>query len=117
MRCVPTTGAAGRGPADGVGVGLDPLKDQDNEWLTADNTNSPWRGSLHLAWTQFDSLGSASPADSSRILFSHSTEQGVPWSAPVRVIDLAGNGMDTDGTMEGAVPAVGPPGPVYMACA
>jgi len=102
---------------DGVGVGLNPPKDQDKEWLTADKTDSPYSGSLYLAWTQFDVLGSTNPADSTRILFSHSTDGGATWSAPVRVSDLAGNAIDSDGTMEGAVPAVGPAGEVYMAWA
>ncbi len=101
----------------GTGVGLDPPKDQDKAWIRADRTQSPWSGALYLAWTEFDALNSTSPQDSSVILFSHSYDHGGTWSAPVRVSDRAGNSVDSDSTMEGAVPAVGPQGHVYLAWA
>ncbi len=100
---------------DGVGIGLNGTKDQDKEWLVADMTNSPHRNSLYCAWTEFDSYGSPSPADSTRILFSRSTDAGFSWSPPVRVSDQGGNCLDMDSTVEGAVPAVGPDGEVYLA--
>lgn len=99
----------------GVGIGYNPpARQQDKEWLAADLTDSPYRNNLYVAWTQFDSYGSASPLDSSRILFSRSTDAGLSWSAPVRVSDVAGNCLDSDSTVEGAVPAVGPNGEVYL---
>jgi hypothetical protein len=100
---------------DGAGIGYNPpLQNQDKEWLATDMTSSPYSGSMYIAWTDFDRYGSASPTDSSRILFSRSTDQGASWSSPVRVSDDAGNCVDSDSTDEGAVPAVGPQGQVYL---
>lgn len=106
---------AGLSFGDGSWVGLDPPKDQDKEWLSVDTTHSPWRGNLYLAWTEFDTYGSTSPSDSSRILFARSEDAAASWSTPVRVSDLAGTAVDDGSTMEGAVPAVGPGGEVYLA--
>ena len=100
---------------DGAGVGLDPPRDQDKPGLAVDRTGSPYRDRLYLAWTEFDSYGSAQGQDSSRILFSHSVDLGITWSPPVRVNDVAGDCQDGDNTVEGAVPAVGPQGQVYLA--
>lgn len=100
---------------NGVGIGLNGTKDQDKEWLAADMTNSPYRNSLYCAWTEFDVYGSAAAKDSTRILFSRSTDSGGSWSAPVRVSDRGGNCVDEDNTVEGAVPAVGPNGEVSLA--
>ncbi|MGA9115745.1 MAG: sialidase family protein [Bacteroidota bacterium] len=101
---------------NGVGVGFNPpLRNQDKEWLAADMTLSPWRGNVYMAWTEFDRYNSSSTTDSTRILFSRTTDAGATWSAPVRVSDLGGDCRDGDNTVEGAVPAVGPDGEVYMA--
>jgi hypothetical protein len=102
---------------DGAGVGLNPPKDQDKEWLIADHTNSPFRNNLYMAWTEFDKYGSADPNDSTRILFSRSTNSGETWSTPVRINDRGGDCRDEDDTVEGAVPAVGPNGEVYLSWA
>lgn len=99
---------------DGAGIGFSPpRKNQDKEWLIADMTNSPYRHNLYVSWTEFDYYGSTAPTDSSRILFSRSTDAGITWSTPVRLSDRAGDCVDEDNTVEGAVPAVGPNGEVY----
>jgi len=99
----------------GAGIGYNPpRRNQDKEWLIADMTNSSYRNNIYAAWTEFDAYGSASPNDSSRILFSRSTDGGLTWSTPVRVSDRGGNCIDSDSTVEGAVPAVGPNGEVYL---
>lgn len=100
---------------DGVGIGLNGSKDQDKEWLAVDRTDSPHAGSLYMAWTEFDVYGSSSPLDSTRILFSRSTDHGATWLTPVRVSDRGGDCIDEDNTVEGAVPAVGPDGQIYLA--
>jgi len=100
---------------DGVGVGHNPPKDQDKSWLAADRTTSFYRDNLYLAWTEFDTYGSSSSADSTRILFSRSLDHGLTWLDPLRISDRGGNCVDEDETVEGAVPAVGPEGQVYMA--
>ena len=96
----------------GEGIGLNPPKDQDKEWLAVDITNSPFHNRVYMAWTEFDRYGSSSPNDSSRIQFAHSVPSG--WSNPVRISDKGGNCIDSDDTVEGAVPAVGPNGEIYL---
>lgn len=104
--------------SSGVGIGYNPpSRNQDKEWLAVDWTNSLYRNNIYCAWTEFDSYGSTNPNDSSRILFSRSTDGGLTWSAPVRVSDTGGDCIDEDNTVEGAVPAVGPNGEVYLAWA
>ncbi len=103
--------------SDGAGIGLNPPKNQDKEWLAADLTDSPFKNNIYVAWTEFDRYGSGNPLDSTRILFSRSTDFGITWSRPVRVSDQGGDAMDGDNTVEGAVPAVGPNGEVYLSWA
>jgi len=104
--------------SSGVGIGYNPpSRNQDKEWIAVDWTNSPYRNNIYVAWTEFDSYGSSNPQDSSRILFSRSTDGGLTWSAPVRISDKGGDCIDEDNTVEGAVPAVGPNGEVYLAWA
>ncbi len=102
---------------DGAGIGLNPPKDQDKEWLAADHTDSPYRNSLYTAWTEFDRYGSPNPEDRTRILFSYSRDFSESWSDPFVVSDVTGNCLDSDETVEGAVPAVGPEGQVYLSWA
>lgn len=97
----------------GGGMGLAPPKDQDKEWAVV----SPDGQSIHACWTQFDKYGSELPGDSTVILCSSSNAKGKVWSEPVRVSDKAGDCLDGDGTAEGAVPAVGLNGEVYVAWA
>ncbi|PKL82046.1 MAG: glycosyl hydrolase, partial [Ignavibacteriae bacterium HGW-Ignavibacteriae-3] len=85
-----------------------PARQQDKEWLAADLTNSVYRNNIYMAWTEFDKYGSSNPADSTRILFSRSTDSGFSWSMPVRISERGGDCLDSDNTVEGCVPAVGP---------
>ena len=105
----------GQGWDEGIGLGYSPpRKQQDKEWLGADFTNSPYKNNIYVAWTEFDSYGSFSSSDSSKILFARSTNSGVSWETPIRISDKAGDCVDDDNTDEGAVPAVGPDGQVYI---
>jgi hypothetical protein len=100
---------------DSAEVGYRPPRaQQDKEWLATDMASSPFRGAVYMTWTEFDAYGSSVPGDSSRILFSRSTDRGATWSAPVRISDRAGDCLDDDNTVEGAVPAVGPGGQIYV---
>jgi hypothetical protein len=103
---------------DGVGIyqGVQPQA-QDKEWLAVDHSRSPYRGTIYATWTEFDSYGSSNPADSSRIRFSKSTNQGLTWSPAKVISDVSGNCIDSDNTTEGAVPAIGPNGEIYVAWA
>jgi hypothetical protein len=98
---------------DGTYMGLNGTKAQDKEWAVVD----PATNYIHVSWTQFDKYGSADPLDSSMILYSRSTDQGLTWSNPQRINAKAGDCIDSDNTTEGAVPAIGPNGQVYVAWA
>ena len=102
---------------DGKGVGLNFPKKQDKEWLAVDHSNSEFRNNIYISWTEFDQYDSDDPNDSTRIVFSYSKNEGESWSAPIKVSDKSGNCLDGDNTVEGAVPAVGPNGEVYVAWA
>lgn len=100
---------------NGAGIGYNPPgRQQDKEWITADNSGSIFRNNLYMSWTEFDNYGSADPKDSSRIRFSRSTDNGLSWSAPLVISDSSGDCLDSDNTVEGAVPAIGPNGEVYI---
>lgn len=97
----------------GSGIGLNGTKAQDKEWAVVD----PASNNIYVTWTQFDEYGSENPNDSSIIRFSKSIDQGVTWSEPLRLSKTAGDCIDSDNTVEGAVPAVGPEGQIYVAWA
>ena len=67
-----------------------------------------------MAWTEFDDYGSSNPQDSSRIIFSRSSDGSLSWPQTIRISDLGGDCLDDDNTVEGAVPAVGPNGEVSL---
>jgi hypothetical protein len=98
---------------NGSFTGLNGNKEQDKEWCTIDRRNN----NIYVTWTQFDSYGSSNPNDSSVILFSKSIDGGSTWSTAKRINKKAGDCIDEDNTVEGAVPAVGPNGEIYVAWA
>ena len=98
---------------DGSAFGLNNNKQQDKEWAIVDRATN----TIYVTWTQFDQYGSTNELDSTNILFVRSTDQGMTWSAPMRINKTAGDCLDSDNTVEGAVPAVGPGGEVYVAWA
>lgn len=98
----------------GAGIGFHSPKEQDKEWLGVDMQDTPYKDYVYVTWTEFDQYGSFSSLDSSRILFSRSTDYGLTWLSPVKVSDRSGNCVDEDDTDEGAVPTVGPNGEVYV---
>lgn len=97
----------------GTYTGLNGTKAQDKHWSVVDRKTN----TIYITWTQFDVYGSSNPADSSIILFSKSTDGGETWTPPQRINKKAGDCIDSDNTVEGAVPAVGPNGEVYVAWA
>ena len=94
-------------------AGLNPPKKQDKEWATFD----PTTGNIYLTWTQFDEYGVNNPNKQSNILFSKSTDEGQTWSSPLQINEVPGNCADSSHTVEGAVPAVGPNGEIYVSWA
>lgn len=100
---------------DGTHTGVIEPHNQDKAWIAVDLTNSAYRNNLYVTWTEFDSYGSSASEDSSRILFSKSTDFAETWSEPKQINDVNGNCIDSDETVEGAVPAVGTNGEIYVA--
>ncbi len=98
---------------DGSYMGLNPPKQQDKAWVDIDWTNND----MYCTWTQFDDYGSSSPGDKSNILFSKSIDGGLSWSPALQINEVSGDCIDSDNTVEGAVPAVGPGGEIYVAWA
>lgn len=88
-------------------------KDHDKQWIVAD----PRTNNLYMTWTEFDKYGSKEAQDKSRILFSKSTDGNTSWSDPIAISDIEGDCIDDDNTTEGAVPAIGPNGELYVAWA
>ena len=98
---------------DGSYMGYRHPKDQDKHWIGIDPNNN----NLYVTWTEFDKYGSEKPEDQSRILFSKSVDGGENWSSAKPINQFDGNCIDDDKTTEGAVPAVGLDGEVYVAWA
>lgn len=99
--------------SNGSYTGLSGTKAQDKQWSAIDRNNN----NIYLTWTEFDKYGSSNTADSSRILFSKSLDGGETWSEPKKINEISGDCIDNDNTVEGAVPAVGPNGEVYVSWA
>ncbi len=95
---------------NGSFMGLNGTKDQDKEWAVV----NPLNNSIYTCWTQFDAYNSTMPEDSTNIMFSRSLDGGTTWSAAKRINRKAGDCLDMDNTVEGAVPAAGPDGEVYV---
>lgn len=88
---------------------------EDKPYLVTDNgATSPHKHNVYIAWTRFDVYGSADPEHKSQIYFSRSTDGGKTFAMPIRISDTGGDCLDSDNTVEGAVPAVGPGGEVYV---
>jgi hypothetical protein len=105
---------------NGTYTGYNPPKEQDKPWGVADFIHGPRGNWIYVTWTQFDVYGSNNPADSSNILFSRSTDGGATWDPAIgakRINQKAGDCWDSDNTMEGAVPCIGPNGEVYVSWA
>jgi hypothetical protein len=98
---------------NGSYTGLNGTKAQDKHWVSIERSTNK----IFMTWTEFDEYGSSDPADSSRILFSASADQGQTWSTPVKINDISGDCIDEDNTTEGAVPAIGPNGEIFVSWA
>ncbi|MBE0639083.1 MAG: T9SS type A sorting domain-containing protein [Bacteroidales bacterium] len=94
---------------EGTYMGLNGTKAQDKHWVIIDRNN----GNIYVTWTQFDSYGSSNPSHRSNIMFSKSTDGGMTWSPALRINEVDGDCIDSDNTVEGSVPAVGPNGEIY----
>jgi hypothetical protein len=89
---------------------------EDKPWLIVDSEpDSPHRGNIYAAWTRFDVYGSKDPAHHSHIYLARSRDNGKSFAPPIRISTEPGDCQDKSETLEGAVPAVGPKGEVYVA--
>lgn len=96
---------------DGTYMGLNGNKAQDKEWAVVDSANN----AIYVTWTQFDEYGVSDTSKHSNILFSKSMDNGETWSDAFQINKVSGNCVDSDETTEGAVPAVGPNGEIFVA--
>lgn len=94
-------------------MGKNGIKVQDKEWAAVDRQN----GNIYVTWTQFDKYESKLPTDKSLILFSRSSNEGKTWTSPRVLSTYAGDCLDNDSTVEGAVPCVGINGEINVAWA
>ena len=98
---------------DGVAIGYNNTHQQDKHWVGI----RPGSGEMAVTWTEFDRYGSHNPQDKSRILFSKSTDSGETWSQPIKINQYDGDCLDSDNTVEGAVPVIDKKGNIYVAWA
>ena len=115
MVCQKSTNGGSTWTNPGTFAGLNPPKMQDKEGIGVDWTHGPRGNWIYMTWTEFDVYNQVIPGDSSRILFSRSTDAGASWSPTTRISRRGGDCLDEDYTTEGAVPCVGPNGEVYVA--
>jgi len=99
--------------SNGSGIGKNDPKQQDKEWAVV----NPQNNEIYVSWTQFDNYGSTNPTQESNIMFSKSSDQGLTWSDAIQINEISGDCIDSDSTVEGSVPAVGPNGEIYTAWA
>lgn len=99
--------------SNGEGIGFNGDKDQDKEWSAVSQDGK----CVYTTWTEFDKYNSENAHDSTYILFSKGNKNGEKWTAPVRLNQRAGNCLDGDMTVEGAVPASGADKCIYVSWA
>lgn len=86
-------------------------KYHDKQWAVVNPANN----CIYMTWTQFDVYDAAGKEYESNILFSKSSDGGVTWTFPKDISAVPGDCKDNDQTAEGAVPAIGPNGGIYVA--
>lgn len=91
-----------------VQIGIDPTKAQ--AWPAA---SFDTRGNIFVTWTQYDKIHSDDSACHSKVYLS-SSSNGKKWSKPVELSQAAGDCMDGDKTVTGAVAAIGPDGKMFV---
>ena len=97
----------------GASIGLNSPKDQDKEWAVLD----PEGKHIYATWTQFDLYNDTSSTCETNILYSCANHKAEKWTEAVAINQYPGNCLDSDDTVEGAVPAVGTEGEIYVAWA
>jgi len=97
-----------------MGLNTGPDYAQDKQWATLEKTSNY----VYTTWTQFDKYGSSDPNHKSNIMFSTSTDGGQTWFSPAtKINETSGDCIDSDNTVEGAVPCMGPQNQIYVSWA
>ena len=95
-------------------VGLDTSTVQDKPTLATDRRERMGSATA-LTWTRFNHFDTRNASDTSHVMCSVTRDHGLTWSDAVRVDDVGGDCYDSSNTVEGAVPAFGPNGELYVA--
>ena len=81
---------------------------EDKPWMTADGDT------VYLAWTRFDEYGVKDPNCRTHIVVARSSDGAKTFQMPRPISDAPGDCIDSDNTVEGAVPAIGVDGRVHV---
>lgn len=100
---------------DGTFAGLNGDKEQDKHWIVKDQHSLLHKDNIYLSWTEFDNYDSKDPQDHSRIQFARSVDGAASFEQAITISDTVGDCLDDDNTLEGATPAIGKNGEVYVA--
>jgi hypothetical protein len=79
---------------------------EDKPYIVADTSHGPHAGNLYVGWTSWSLVDS-------RIVLSHSTDDGKSWSAPIEIDQHPGLPRDDNGALEGFDGAVGADSMLY----
>ena len=100
---------------DGSFAGLNGDKEQDKHWIVKDQHSLLHKDNIYISWTEFDNYDSKDPQDHSRIRFARSVDGAASFEQAITISDTVGDCLDDDNTLEGATPAIGKNGEVYVA--
>ena len=81
---------------------------EDKPWTAADGDK------VYIAWTRFDEYGISDPSCRTHIIVARSTDGAKTFAMPRPISDAPGDCVDSDNTVEGAVPAIGVDGRVHV---
>jgi len=101
--------------SDGCYAGLNGDREQDKHWIIKDQHSLLHKDNIYLSWTEFDKYESKDSGDFSRIRFARSVDGAQSFENAITISDTVGDCLDDDNTLEGATPAVGANGEVYLA--
>jgi hypothetical protein len=101
--------------SDGCYAGYNGNKEQDKHWIVKDQHSMLHKNNIYLTWTEFDKYDSKDTNDHSRIQFARSVDGAQSFEKAITISDTIGDCLDDDNTLEGATPAIGPNGEVYVA--
>ena len=81
---------------------------EDKPWMAAEGDKA------YIAWTRFDEYGVKDPSCRTHIIVARSDDGAKTFAMPRPISDSPGDCVDSDNTVEGAVPAIGVDGRVHV---